>query len=137
MPVRPRVRDIVSIRFLAAPKCCQARGARQRAYCGKLLPPRAVAAAPEAETRRGSEKTGTHCPRRIPVRPVAGQPGRLLRLGRWLFRNAIWSARMLRLERIRCSTRSEEHTSELQSLMRISYAVFFLKKNTIMSAPYK
>src|SRR3546814_4806904 len=26
--------------------------------------------------------------------------------------------------------RSEEHTSELQSLMRISYAVFFLKKQT-------
>src|SRR3546814_1613280 len=26
------------------------------------------------------------------------------------------------------STRSEEHTSELQSLMRISYAVFCLKK---------
>src|SRR3546814_6356331 len=31
-----------------------------------------------------------------------------------------------------CSSRSEEHTSELQSLMRISYAVFCLKKkNTI------
>src|SRR3546814_4400519 len=30
----------------------------------------------------------------------------------------------------RCPTgRSEEHTSELQSLMRISYAVFCLKKN--------
>src|SRR3546814_3802783 len=28
------------------------------------------------------------------------------------------------------SRRSEEHTSELQSLMRISYAVFCLKKNT-------
>src|SRR3546814_4189342 len=28
------------------------------------------------------------------------------------------------------NTRSEEHTSELQSLMRISYAVFCLKKNT-------
>src|SRR3546814_4090280 len=27
------------------------------------------------------------------------------------------------------SRRSEEHTSELQSLMRISYAVFCLKKN--------
>src|SRR3546814_7228412 len=27
------------------------------------------------------------------------------------------------------SPRSEEHTSELQSLMRISYAVFFLQKN--------
>src|SRR3546814_2910517 len=30
----------------------------------------------------------------------------------------------------RTSKRSEEHTSELQSLMRISYAVFCLKKKT-------
>src|SRR3546814_4702091 len=30
-------------------------------------------------------------------------------------------------------TRSEEHTSELQSLMRISYAVFCLKKKTKIS----
>src|SRR3546814_6594181 len=30
-------------------------------------------------------------------------------------------------------TRSEEHTSELQSLMRISYAVFCLKKNNQQS----
>src|SRR3546814_1098878 len=30
--------------------------------------------------------------------------------------------------------RSEEHTSELQSLMRISYAVFCLKKKTIYNA---
>src|SRR3546814_9213246 len=29
-----------------------------------------------------------------------------------------------------CAMRSEEHTSELQSLMRISYAVFCLKKKT-------
>src|SRR3546814_5451323 len=29
------------------------------------------------------------------------------------------------------ASRSEEHTSELQSLMRISYAVFCLKKKTI------
>src|SRR3546814_9434524 len=29
-----------------------------------------------------------------------------------------------------CHSRSEEHTSELQSLMRISYAVFCLKKQT-------
>src|SRR3546814_4937662 len=28
----------------------------------------------------------------------------------------------------RCAVRSEEHTSELQSLMRISYAVFYLTK---------
>src|SRR3546814_4968745 len=31
---------------------------------------------------------------------------------------------------VRASSRSEEHTSELQSLMRISYAVFCLKKKT-------
>src|SRR3546814_7026360 len=30
--------------------------------------------------------------------------------------------------RVDCDGRSEEHTSELQSLMRISYAVFCLKK---------
>src|SRR3546814_7906775 len=30
-----------------------------------------------------------------------------------------------------CTGRSEEHTSELQSLMRISYAVFCLKKKKI------
>src|SRR3546814_6850662 len=31
-------------------------------------------------------------------------------------------------QRLRVGVRSEEHTSELQSLMRISYAVFCLKK---------
>src|SRR3546814_9627548 len=33
------------------------------------------------------------------------------------------------VERALAMDRSEEHTSELQSLMRISYAVFCLKKN--------
>src|SRR3546814_4545568 len=33
--------------------------------------------------------------------------------------------------RVRTAERSEEHTSELQSLMRISYAVFCLKKKTL------
>src|SRR3546814_4753054 len=32
--------------------------------------------------------------------------------------------------------RSEEHTSELQSLMRISYAVFCLKKKRVLSNKY-
>src|SRR3546814_8165223 len=35
----------------------------------------------------------------------------------------------------RALNRSEEHTSELQSLMRISYAVFCLKKKNHMSKP--
>src|SRR3546814_4892251 len=34
------------------------------------------------------------------------------------------------VEHRQCVLRSEEHTSELQSLMRISYAVFFLQKKT-------
>src|SRR3546814_4442376 len=37
-------------------------------------------------------------------------------------------------EPIHGSARSEEHTSELQSLMRISYAVFCLKKKTQQSS---
>src|SRR3546814_2712754 len=36
-------------------------------------------------------------------------------------------------ERLELESRSEEHTSELQSLMRISYAVFCLKKKNIMT----
>src|SRR3546814_5892545 len=35
-------------------------------------------------------------------------------------------------ERSAAITRSEEHTSELQSLMRISYAVFCLKNTTVL-----
>src|SRR3546814_3684577 len=34
---------------------------------------------------------------------------------------------------LRPQGRSEEHTSELQSLMRISYAVFCLKKKTLIT----
>src|SRR3546814_6223756 len=45
----------------------------------------------------------------------------------WHLRNEV-SHGGLRPEFIRC--RSEEHTSALQSLMRISYAVFCLKKKT-------
>src|SRR3546814_7810150 len=40
--------------------------------------------------------------------------------------------RLAKLDR-KLLTRSEEHTSELQSLMRISFAVFFLKKKRIIS----
>src|SRR3546814_10792214 len=39
-----------------------------------------------------------------------------------------WPPISATIRRARASTRSEEHTSELQSLMRISYAVFCLKK---------
>src|SRR3546814_7740663 len=43
-------------------------------------------------------------------------------------RTAIYMRRTATLSPRNPSSRSEEHTSELQSLMRISYAVFCLKK---------
>src|SRR3546814_3810400 len=38
--------------------------------------------------------------------------------------------KLVHINRVSKTVRSEEHTSELQSLMRISYAVFCLKKKT-------
>src|SRR3546814_1283758 len=53
---------------------------------------------------------------------------------RSLQRRQVEACRVQRLQEV-VAGRSEEHTSELQSLMRISYAVFCLKKkkNTIGS----
>src|SRR3546814_1549626 len=53
----------------------------------------------------------------VPARPAAGQP----------VEGCKFSRQQIRIF-IRGGGRSEEHTSELQSLMRISYAVFCLKK---------
>src|SRR3546814_4962640 len=61
-------------------------------------------------------------------------PAIIERLRRAILPRRIAPPSPLRLTKImplktrRSSTRSEEHTSELQSLMRISYAVFCLKK---------
>src|SRR3546814_8360971 len=46
------------------------------------------------------------------------------------FHLCIQLQRLWRCQGRRASGRSEEHTSELRSLMRISYAVFCLKKKT-------
>src|SRR3546814_6667599 len=46
----------------------------------------------------------------------------------WLEQMAMDAARVQLVREIAKAKRSEEHTSELQSLMRISYAVFCLKK---------
>src|SRR3546814_3710633 len=43
----------------------------------------------------------------------------------------MWTALGLAILLDKNNIRSEEHTSELQSLMRISYSVFCLKKNNI------
>src|SRR3546814_9611422 len=62
----------------------------------------------------------------IVARIVDDEPGREALRARFLYSQSFsqddpWAQR---------AERSEEHTSELQSLMRISYAVFCLKKKT-------
>src|SRR3546814_4439851 len=54
--------------------------------------------------------------------------GELHRRARDLVAGDLLRPRLQRRRRIGNDLRSEEHTSELQSLMRISYAVFCLKK---------
>src|SRR3546814_2586081 len=58
----------------------------------------------------------------FPPCAVSGQPGRSAAAG-----GCGAAAERLYRHRRRWCCRSEEHTSELQSLMRISYAVFCLK----------
>src|SRR3546814_3946065 len=60
-----------------------------------------------------------------------GQAGRAAAQGRRLDRGLA----PCRAADRRVAPRSEEHTSELQSLMRISYAVFCLKKKTTIIRP--
>src|SRR3546814_2254104 len=52
----------------------------------------------------------------------AGVVGTMMWVDRAYQAHAVWLAQFMPIDR------SEEHTSELQSLMRISYAVFCLKK---------
>src|SRR3546814_10848225 len=96
---------------------------------------------------RAAEAQGHHPVRRPLLRHVGGQPPRpaaFLRRGRARDGHMLWPAdddaavgrqcRRGRERRVRPRIhRSEEHTSELQSLMRISYAVFCLKKKNKQS----
>src|SRR3546814_6454706 len=74
-------------------------------------PPAGRAAGPRAETKPSRR-----------ARPLVGG-GRRLR-------------RCPRAHGAAAGVRSEEHTSELQSLMRISYAVFCLKKTNTTTTPH-
>src|SRR3546814_5520737 len=84
-----------------------------------------------------STRTDTLFPYTTLFRSYEGAPARVCnayRLDEQQFVGAalIWVASALAALWLAQVSRSEEHTSELQSLMRISYAVFCLKKkNTI------
>src|SRR3546814_9004130 len=64
---------------------------------------------------------------------VAGLPPKFLI--ELVARAALHPAQVAGREELLKLVRSEEHTSELQSLMRISYAVFCLKKKTSSALP--
>src|SRR3546814_9838049 len=61
--------------------------------------------------------------------PAALQARMLVECGRLIERETVWLLREIGIPLDIADERSGEHTSELQSLMRISYAVFCLKKN--------
>src|SRR3546814_17874995 len=72
-------------------------------------------------TRRSSDLCLGHAARR-PCRPYR------LRMADPPFHRSRGELQVRRRQGLYARVRSEEHTSELQSLMRISYAVFCLKK---------
>src|SRR3546814_8673580 len=81
---------------------------------------------PSTPSATGKRCVAVGCPKSLPMPPrqlpVPALPGPVLTV----FENLHWH-RFTDYYRMRFF-RSEEHTSELQSLMRISYAVFGLKK---------
>src|SRR3546814_5269637 len=85
------------------------------------LTARQIEAARRAITRH-IKRQGRLWIRIFPDVPVSGKPAEV-RMGKGKGSPEFWAARV--------KPRSEEHTSELQSLMRISYAVFCLKKKKI------
>src|SRR3546814_10298151 len=94
--------------------------------------PFAVGGAPAHEADRFVEDIDVIA-RAFQEHPVIGVLAKLLRIER---ERIIVPRIFERL--VRARLRSEEHTSELQSLMRISYAVFCLKKknNTLLNPYY-
>src|SRR3546814_2377351 len=82
----------------------------------------------------------------LPINPIMSFPAFYFltqdswnRLHRLYYANGDSSRRWPRIRGAlyqRTHRRSEEHTSELQSLMRISYAVFCLQKNTHLTTTH-
>src|SRR3546814_5270060 len=69
---------------------------------------------------------GYYCGRQVPPALPMGDP---IEIDHNVLRSS-WRLIGITMHIPRLFLRSEEHTSELQSLMRISYAVFCLKKKT-------
>src|SRR3546814_2280679 len=101
-------------------------GINQRAYRNLLVEP--------VTHLQGCHPFGQPCAkrladRRVDVETIGRRTGltHVAHLGDHRASDGVLYVRILEDDE-RCVARSEEHTSELQSLMRISYAVFSLKK---------
>src|SRR3546814_7887783 len=106
-PKKTKLEQLDSERLDGQRKNAEAHHRDERAQCQ---------CGPEAEAGKQARKDQEHRQRRHDI------PKRIPGVVRNLLRRL--------LVQIEPSQRSEEHTSELQSLMRISYAVFCLKKKT-------
>src|SRR3546814_6750493 len=87
---------------------------------------------------RGGQGSGRRTEAQLPERQAcqaAGQPqgffGMVCHRAGFQGRESIRAGNMNRPSGVAPEGRSEEHTSELQSLMRTSYAVFCLKKKKV------
>src|SRR3546814_2321379 len=79
----------------------------------------------------------THCPPRRRRKVTSGTRSPLPRGAcPALLSSMLRPSRACSGARAPAAARSEEHTSELQSLMRISYAVFCLKKKKTLTSKY-
>src|SRR3546814_15752729 len=129
--LRPRPRSTLTDTLLPYTSLCRSADTGNTKGCGPFVPEAKSTApcgppsvAPDALGASGALGRPARARPSISLLPLHPAPRRRGRPG--------CSGNRLRLERRRkdngLHSRSEEHTSELQSLMRISYAVFCLKK---------
>src|SRR3546814_958884 len=98
--------------------------------CSSDLDASTITATTAANPRAGRTSNGLRTGRAVPAFPWARRASGTAHRTATRAAGAMTKANMGKADvaRIAVSSRSEEHTSELQSLMRISYAVFCLKK---------
>src|SRR3546814_470657 len=108
---------------------CAASASSGRLHAGLAKAPESTLSAHGYRHRYGAEAAGRQAgAQRDPCSPTEAEPARVFCPGHSLHRRAPAIDPATSAAQWRASARSEEHTSELQSLMRISYAVFCLKK---------
>src|SRR3546814_1578 len=131
-PVGPRAKKAAGA---VARRFAEARGQAKFALAGAGEAARIDLIAPALTSASGAILSGDD-DSRIGWLFAASRPA-VVAAGGWRFGGGDLPTGSLTLDAQADGSRSEEHTSELQSLMRISYAVFCLKKKKIHTRTYK